>query len=151
MSHLLHPGETGERLSNDESVYRLLKSLKDGKVIPEHFALSSKDEASPLCALSVWAESLTTPLQALELMTGNKREYTHYCSLQVQQVRSLTISELPQPALDVVWDRLCIEGTSQADTSPRCEGARGNYRSSTIFKHSKKQLQNLANKACGYG
>ena len=146
MSHLLHPGETGERLPDDESVFRLLKSLKDGKVIPEHFALSSDDKKNPLCTLSVWAESLTTPSQAIEFMNGNIQEYSYYCRLQVHQVRSLTISELPQPALDVVCDRLCIEGTSQPDTRPGAKGHAGitGLRRSLI-------IQEAATKPCEQG
>ncbi len=106
----LPKGKKNEPLPDSEMVMRLLKLLSttDSKVAPNEFELSTADELSELKSISVWAERLTSSEQAREFMGEKKLAYTHYCSLNVAQIRAIR----PDPeneeiiSLNVVWDPL---------------------------------------------
>jgi len=125
MTTSLHAGETGTPLPDDAFVLRLIKISKDGMALETHFAVMNKDDNPPLYSISVWAENLTTPLQAREFMGENKAAYMKYCRLSVTRIRTLTTPEITKPVLDVVWDKLYIDGTTQADLRPGAEGHSG--------------------------
>jgi hypothetical protein len=102
-------------------VFRLAKESKDywetGKISPANFALSTPDKESELKALSVWANRLTTPQQARELVEADQASYRLAAYLGVAEVRALRPSpDSPKvPYLDVVWERLVID---QANSCP---------------------------------
>ena len=129
MTQLLRPGNAGEPLPAGEVVFRLLKhSTFDGGVSPMDFTMSSEDEKAPLKSLSVCVEVLTTPNQALNAFTEDKRPaYKHHASLNVGSIRSLrpTPDSIDVPSLDAVWDPLVNEQTGLAITALGMEGHSG--------------------------
>jgi len=126
MTNSLQPGETGQPLPDGEAVLRLFKPSKDGQVLEVHFAITGQDDVAPLYSLSVWAESLTSPLQARDFMGVNKFAYQLYSRLSVTRIRTLTTPDLVEPVLNVVWDTLYEdEETGQRNTEPGAEGHAG--------------------------
>lgn len=135
----------GESFDASENVIRLLKPLRDGMVTDADFTLSPADEGSPLQSLSVWAESQTTPTQAL-VFIGKPETYSLYAILNVGDIRALTIeTEPPQTVLDVVWDKL--ENESRAGAEGHA-GITGLLRPAGIpkllYKELRRKLADLA-------
>ncbi len=152
MTNFLQAGETGIPLPDGEIIIRLIKASKDGKVLETHFALTSEDKESPLKSISVWAEKLTTPVQACEFMGEKNLSYEVYCRLNVDNIRSLTLSELPQPVLETVWDTLFQDSTITPDTRPGAEGHSGitglerpPAMEKRVYKALRTRLADLAN------
>ena len=124
-------GQRKERLPDGETVIRLLrKTTSEGKISPDEFDLSSRDKASELQSISVWAVRLTSPEQAWEFMGEKKEAYSLFCSLNVDHIRTLC----PEPDnkevnfLNVVWDPLVVtqkDGNEIPDTRPGAEGHSG--------------------------
>lgn len=127
MEHPLQPGVRGERLPDGENVLRFIRGSKDNRASEVAFILSAKDEAAELKSLSVWAEHITTPEQALAFMEANREAYPLYAVLSVAAIRQLR-PEPDSPAvphLDVVWDPLTDEVTGLPDARPGAEGHAG--------------------------
>lgn len=117
MTSSSHTGKSGTPLPENEVVIRLIKSKSmDEKVRADHFAVMGRDDTPPLYSISVCSENLTTPLRAREFMGGNKAAYAKYCRLSVLRIRKLALPELDNKSvLDVVWDKLYIDGTMEVD------------------------------------
>ena len=153
MTEPLQPGKTGEPLSTSEVVFRLLKASKDGVAVEAHFALSEEDKQAKLPALSVWAVRLTTPEQARHFFAVEKQaDYALCALLNVEDVRTLGIPELPHPVLEVVWDTLYEEGITLPDTRPGAKGHAGITglvkppgMERRIYKKLRTRLADLAN------
>ncbi len=152
MTHFLQGEETGMPLPDEEVVLRLIKASKDGQALEVHFALTDKDKEPPLYSLSVWAESLTSPLEAREFMGENKLAYEIYCRLSVTRIRTVTTPDLGKPVLDVVWDTLYEEGTNIRNTRPGAKGHSGitgllkpPNMEKRIYKTLRTRLADLAN------
>ena len=99
-------GKTGESLSANETVIRILKvNTANGQASPQDFELSSSDKLSPIKSISVWANSLTTPQQAREFLGGTSSTCLKYCLISVGRIRSIILSNC-DIRIDVVWDNL---------------------------------------------
>jgi hypothetical protein len=99
------------------------------KVDPKAFELSTEDRNDPVPRLSVWAERLTTPRQAWELM-GRKEWYRLVLRINVDDIRSLRPEpDSPAvPSLDVQWHPLMIGNEQEAtvpDARPGADGHAG--------------------------
>ena len=107
----LTPGARGEPLPAQETVIRLCERSKDyartRRVTPLAFKLTSEDEKHDPPMLSVFAETLTSPRQAWDLM-GRRPAYKLVARLHVDDVRLLRPDGGGhiEVALDVVWDPL---------------------------------------------
>ncbi len=152
MTYSPQAGETGTPLPDEEVVLRLCKASKDGRALETHFSLTDKDKEHPLCSLSVWVESLTSPSQAREFMGTNKLAYEIYCRLSVVKVRVLTTPGLEKPVLDVVWDMLYNDEGTARDPRPGAAGHSGITgllkppgMEKQIYKTLRTRLADLAN------
>ncbi len=152
MTEQLQAGETGVPLPEGEIVFRLIKASKDGYALETHFSLTSADEENSLKAISVWAETRTTPEQARVFMGERTLSYEVFCRLNVDRVRELTLSELARPPLDVVWDTLFQDGINIPDARPGASGhsgitglARPPGMPKIVYKQLRTQLADLAN------
>lgn len=153
----LLPEATIESLQNDNNVFRLIKLSKDGKVSPEHFVLSDKDKDSALQSLSVWAQHLTMPQQALSFIEEGKRsEYQVYALMNVGAIRSLRpLPDSPAivPYLNVVWDTLRDPETGLVANQPGAIGhfgitglrREGLNNTKQMYKSLRLKLADLAN------
>ena len=153
MTNFLEPAETGTPLPAGEIVFRLLKASKDGMALETHFALSEEDKNASLPALSIWPLRLTTPEQARSFLSEDKQgSYRLYALLSVDQVRELTASDLTDPVLNVVWDRLYEAGTNLPDSRPGTQGHAGITglvkppgMEKVVYKKLRTRLADLAN------
>jgi len=133
MASCLKPGGKRKPLPPHEFVFRLAKFPKDfeetGKASPAAFELSTDDERSELQSISVYATSLTTPVQARELMEEKKPSYRLALHLKTERIRATRPKpDAPNvPYLDVVWDEKTIEqnGEIVRDQRPGAEGHAG--------------------------
>ena len=152
MTNVFQAGGTGIPLPGGEIIIRLIKASKDGKALETHFALSGPDKQAPLKSISVWAEKLTTPEQACEFMGEKRFSYEVYCRLHVDNIRNLTLPELPEPGLDTVWDTLFQDGTAIPDPRPGAHGHSGIIglerppeMEKKVYKALRTKLADLAN------
>ena len=87
----LRPGLKGEALPSGEIVLRLAHAPKNfaqtGKASAVSFDLSSKDKEAALPSLSVFAERLTTPEQAMTLFDQPEATTLSYVSTWTPSVR----------------------------------------------------------------
>ena len=129
----LRPGLKGEALPSGEIVLRLAHAPKDfaqtGKASAVSFDLSSKDKEAVLPSLSVFAERLTTPEQAMTLL-DQPEAYDLVLRLNVDAVRALRpVPDTPEvPSLDVWWDPLTLMdagGVVVPDDRPGAAGHAG--------------------------
>jgi hypothetical protein len=129
MTNPLRAGGKGHPLPDGELVLRLItKTTGEGKVSPEEFELSTEDKRYDPPLLSVWAQQLTTPEQALGFLT-NRDACKFFSVLSADDIRLLR----PEPdladvkSLDVVWDPRTIiqNGNEVLDTSPGADGHAG--------------------------
>jgi hypothetical protein len=116
-------------LPSGEWVLRLAVVSKDypetGLLSPEVFALSTDDRRTDPPRLSVWAEPLTRPEEAWELM-GRKPSYRLVVRLNVDAIRALPPDpDSPgAPSLEVVWDPL-LTPEGDPDVRPGAAGHAG--------------------------
>jgi len=148
----LIPGETGTSLPDEEQVFRLIKGSMDGKASEADFSLSTSDKLASLRSVSVWSKKLTSPLQAIEFRGDGKNLYQLYSLLNVSEVRQLSFPGLDMQPLDVVWDKLFIDGSNILDNRPGAEGHSGitglekpPMMERRIFKALRTRLTDLAN------
>lgn len=148
MSGVLKPGTSGISLPAYETVVRLLQGSLESLATAGDFELSSQDKETALQSLSVWAERLTTPQQALEFMGDKKELYSLYCSLLVEDVRSTILeTEPPKMPLDVVWDNLAGENRSGAEGHAGIVGLlRPPGIPKLLYKDLRSRLADLANR-----
>jgi hypothetical protein len=119
-------------LPASEWVLRLSVKSKDfqitRKVSPEAFALSTQEKRDSHPRLSVWSQTLTTPVQAWEIM-GSKPVYELVLRLEVETIRSIQPNpkEPVFPQMDVVWHTLYVlQGDSRVlDSRPGSKGHAG--------------------------
>lgn len=99
------PGETGEPLLGTDSVHRLALVTSDldesGALLPIAFKFSPAEAKAQTPSLSLWEASLTTPEEAVGLVSNPKRRVV--ATFQVQVLTSLNNSNTD---IAVVWDRL---------------------------------------------
>ncbi len=133
----------GSPLSSGEAVYRMLKLNSGNKAEATDFDLSSQENADVPPLLSVWAESVVTPI-TMRSERGDSSRFSHYASLNVDDIRGVCRSEtdLSNYCLDVVWDIIGfrdghagISGLMRPPNIERC-----------IFKKLRVKLADLANK-----
>lgn len=95
--------DEGVSLPADSLVFRLCRATNTGEMAPEAFELSSKDKAQAIPRLSVWEESRTTHVQAIQL-SGNRYDMAGHLPVgRIQEVRP--DPEDPDAAnLDVQWE-----------------------------------------------
>ena len=129
----LRPGTKGEALPLGEVILRLARAPKDfaktGKASAASFDLSSRDKEAAIPSLSVFAERLTTPEQALALL-DHPGGYDLVLRLNVDAVRALRpVPDTPEvPSLDVWWDPLTLVdagGVMVPDPRPGAAGHAG--------------------------
>lgn len=145
-----------KHLNPDEVVLRLLQyTTFDGLVSEQDFNLSSVERAASPQSLSVWAQTFTTPFQALQFFPQEKR--THYSHVTYFYVGSITsIRPIPEPgnpgnvpSLDVIWEPIAEQLPGALG---HC-GITGLVRVSNIanakdyFKSLRSQLTDLAQKS----
>jgi len=94
-------GEEGAPLSDDLVVFRLASATSDGRMIPEHFVLSSEDKKSIPPRLSVWVDGMTT-LEQADALTQHRNALAGF--LPVKAIHALR----PHPD-DALVRSLCVE------------------------------------------
>jgi len=104
-------GVDGEALPPGELVFKLVLPSSDASESPhaqaEMFALSPKDRETS-GRLTVWAASLTEPVQAWAFLHNDPR-YSHFATMNVDAIRSIKLpggSADDSPLLEIVWDPL---------------------------------------------
>lgn len=154
------PGNDWTSLPATEWVLRLSVKPKDFQVTrkasPEAFALSTQEKQDSRPRLSVWSQTLTTPVQAWEIM-GSKPVYELVLRLEVETIRSIQPNpkEPVFPQMDVVWHTLYVlQGDSRVlDSRPGSKGHAGitGLEETPSLKMQRKSLRSqLADKSIVY-
>lgn len=117
-----------EPLPSGTTVLRLGRKTLNGRLDPFVFQLTTKDKADNPPRLSVWDETLTTPLQAWSFAEYSDK-YTCYVTLAVDDIRGITILPtipVTEP-LNVVWHPLMVNahGIQSPDQRPGTDGHAG--------------------------
>jgi hypothetical protein len=109
----LVPGNTGEPLPPGEWVIRLGRPTKEGKPNWDDLRLTDDDRKDDPPRMSVFAERLTSDMNAWVISGKNDIKKNLVMRMNVDEIRSihsLPIEDFPSAvALDVEWDTLYVQ------------------------------------------